>query len=380
MNPAPLRILHVIGRMSRGGVETWLMHMLRRLNRRRFRMDFLVATAEPAEYDDELRELGGRLLVCGGRHLPWRFARGFRQVLSSQGPYDIVHSHVHHFSGLVLGLAKRAGVRGRIAHSHNTADCRPDGWRRSLYRAAMERWIASSATDLLACSQDAAAALFGRNWPADPRCRVLSYGIDPAPLAAPADRQAARSELGIPDGAIVVGHVGRFAEQKNHAWLVEMASELAAASPPVWFLLVGDGPLRGGIQQEVRRRGLESRFRFAGVRSDVGRLMKGAMDVFVFPSLHEGLGLAGLEAQAAGLPCLFSDRVPREISILPAAVEFLSLEIPPREWARAALARARAARTPAKTALEALRTAGFDCRDTVIELASLYERIAAYGC
>ncbi|MBI4874082.1 MAG: glycosyltransferase family 1 protein [Acidobacteria bacterium] len=377
MTETPLRILHVVGRMTRGGVETWLMHMLRRMDRGRFRMDFLVSSPEEADYDSEIRALGGRPLVCGDRHLPWRFAKRFREILETRGPYDIVHSHVQHFNGLALWLAARAGVRGRIAHSHNTSDGRPNGWARGLYRAAMERWISASATDLLACSRDAAAALFGENWPADPRCRVLYYGIDSAPLAAQVDRAEARAEFGIPAGAMVVGHVGRFAEQKNHARLVEMASALAGARSPVWFLLVGDGPLRENVRRKVREQGLENRFVFAGVRSDVGRLMVGVMDVFVFPSLHEGLPLAGLEAQAAGLPCLISDRVSRETSITPATTRFLPLESSPREWARAALALGEGPRIPREEALRALKAAGFDCRDTVGSLGSLYEHIAA---
>src|SRR3954453_21935810 len=115
----PIRILHVVGAMNRGGVETWLMHVLRHIDRHRFVMDFLTQSTNPGQFDEEIRDLGSRVLYCLNPHRPWLYAAGMRRVLAANQPYQIIHSHLHHYSGFVLRLAKRAGVPGRIAHSHN---------------------------------------------------------------------------------------------------------------------------------------------------------------------------------------------------------------------------------------------------------------------
>lgn len=114
----PVRILHVLGGMERAGAETWLMHLLRMIDRDRYRMDFLVHVPEPQDYDDEIRALGSSILPCPHTRNPCRYARAFGEILRAHGPYDVVHSHVHHHSGFVLRLAKHAGVPTRIAHSH----------------------------------------------------------------------------------------------------------------------------------------------------------------------------------------------------------------------------------------------------------------------
>ncbi|MGD0041301.1 MAG: glycosyltransferase, partial [Isosphaeraceae bacterium] len=214
----PIRILHVVGGMNRGGIETWLMHVLRHIDREMYRMDFLVHTARPCAYDTEIWDLGSRIIPCLHPSRPWWYARNFFRALHAFGPYDIVHSHVHHFSGLVLRLAHRAGVLMRIAHSHN--DASPVDGRarlpRRLYLRLMERWIAHHATLGLAASPEAAASLYGPHWADDPNRRVLYCGIDLAPFRSLLDGAAVRREFGIPDGAYVVGHVGRFFPQKNH--------------------------------------------------------------------------------------------------------------------------------------------------------------------
>jgi|SRR6266550_4819351 len=161
-----IRILHIVGGMGRGGVETWLMHVLRHADRERFQMDFLVHTAQPCPYDEEVRALGGNIIPCLDPARPWSYARNFRRALAAQGRYDIVHSHVHNYSGYVLRLARRAGVPVRIAHSHldSTPGDAAANARRRLYLALARRWIRRHATTGLAASGKAADALFGPAW------------------------------------------------------------------------------------------------------------------------------------------------------------------------------------------------------------------------
>ncbi len=335
----PVRVLHIVGGMTAGGVETWLMNVLRRIDRDEYHFDFLVHTGEPCFYDDEIRSLGGRVLPCLHPRQPLAYVRNFRRILKEYGPYDVVHSHVHHFSGWTLFLARLAGVRQRIAHSHNDASLadRKGPLSRKVYLWITEGLIRMNATRGLACSRRAAASLFGRDWDKEARCQVLRYGINLEPFQDEVDRTAVRRELGIPEEAPVLGHVGRFAEQKNHEFLLNVFAHVQRQRPKAVLLLVGEGPLRPGIESKIKSLGLEQQVVLAGIRPDIPRLMKGAMDLFVFPSHYEGLGLVMVEAQAAGLPCLISDTVPRDGVVDKELTRFLSLTEGAPAWADCAV-------------------------------------------
>ncbi len=375
----PIRVLHVFGPMDRGGAEGWLMHILRIMDHDRYRMDFLVHVAEPKEYDDEIRALGSNVIANPHTRRPFRYTRELKRVLADEGPYDIVHSHVHQYSGFVLRIAKQAGVPIRIAHSHidaATAEARASLPRRA-YLTLMHRWIKRYATDGLAASRQAADDLFGPNWDADPRFRILPCGVDFDPFAAAACPADVRAEFHIPPGAFVVGHVGRFIGVKNHAFLLDVAAAIVARTPDVdtRFLLVGVGELRAEMKERADRLGIGARVVFAGSRSDVPRLLRGGMDLFLFPSLLEGLGLAVVEAQAAGLPVVFSDVVPREADIVPPLVHRLSLDQSASTWADAVLTLRDAA--PPLSPPEALalaRATPFDIHTSWAALEHVYAR------
>ncbi|MFP3869170.1 MAG: glycosyltransferase family 1 protein [Desulfobacteraceae bacterium] len=335
----PKRILHIVGGMNRGGVETWLLHVLRHSDSSCYHHDFLVHTNQTCAYDEDIRSSGSRIIPCPFTHRPLSYAREFKRLLRLHGPYDIVHSHVHFYSGFTLRLAHQVGVPVRIAHSHSDTKKlqAKAGLPRRLYLALMKKWLNTYATAGLACSRPAAAALFGSDWQNDGRWQVLHNGIDLNPFFIKLNTTNLRSELGIPRNAFVIGHVGRFFEPKNHAFLVDIALEIAKREPTCYFLLVGDGPLRPPIEEKFAQAGLAAKTIFAGARADVPFLMRRAMDVFLFPSLFEGLGLVLVEAQASGLPCIISDVVPREAEVVKTLVQRLSLGQPPSVWAEAVL-------------------------------------------
>ncbi len=373
---APLRTLHVVGALNRGGVETWLMHVLRHIDRDRFRMDFLVHTAQPAAYDDEARALGARIIPCLHPSQPLQYGRRFKRILREYGPYDVVHSHVHHFSGYTLRLAAQAGVPVRIAHSHSDTAAveRAASPARRAYLALMEYWVRRHATTGLAASARAAAALFGPHWQRDPRYRLLYCAIDLAPYRLPVDTAACRAELGLPPDVHVIGHVGNFKPVKNHAFLLKIAAEVIQRESRARFLLVGDGPLRPDIERRAQAVGLGEHVVFAGPRADVPRLMRGAMDAFLMPSLYEGLPVVGLEAQAAGLPLILSDTITTETDVIPELVNHISLDAPPAAWADAVLA--ALAQRPSITSAEALAqiaASPFTIERSVAELERLYD-------
>ncbi|MEG4804229.1 glycosyltransferase family 1 protein [Microcoleus sp. ARI1-B5] len=371
-----LRILHVVGGMNRGGLETWLMHVLRHIDRDRFQMDFLVHTREPCPYDDEARSLGSKIIPCLDPSKPWLYASNFKRILREYGPYDIVHSHVHHFSGYVLWLAKQAGISVRIAHSHN--DTSSTEAKAGLYRRLyldLSKWsIARYATVGLGCSHNAVADLFSSAWKTDQRWRVLYYGVN---LKSFRDRVSAivvRSELGIPADAFVIGHAGRFEAQKNHLFLLEIAAEVIKQEPKMHLLLMGDGSLRPNIEQKVVQMGLGARVIFAGNRSDVPRLMLNAVDLFLFPSLHEGLGLVLIEAQAAGLPCVFSDVVPAEADLVRPLLQRISLSKSASVWAEAVMSARNGASAISQTdTLAIVENSPFNIAASVKTLTEVYE-------
>lgn len=372
-----MRILSVVGGMNRGGTETWLRALLRHMQRRSFQMDFLVHTTQKGAYDDEILSLGGKIIPCLHPRKPWVYARNFKSILRDHGPYDIVHSHVHHFSGFVLRLAQQAGVSCRIAHSHldTTLSQAQAGFFRRSYLALMQQWVNSYATAGLAASKKAATALFGPDWQTDPRWRVLYCGIDLEPFKSAPTPQSIRSGLGIPPDTFVIGHVGRFFEQKNHAFLVDIAKEIAKCEKKFALMLIGDGPLRPAIASRFDQAGLADKVIFLGLRDDVPRLMLGAMDVFLFPSLFEGLGLVLVEAQAAGLPCVISDVVPEEADVVPELVRRLSLSQPAFTWAEAVLsARRFKDRITQPQALGIIEQSPFNILISVRELESVYEK------
>lgn len=370
----PTRILHVVAGMTRGGIETWLMHVLRGIDRDEYAMDFLVYK-EVCDYDEEIRSLGCRIIHGPHMRKPIPFASNLRQVLRTHGPYDVVHSHFHQFNGWVLRIAASSQVPLRIAHSHNDTrekDRRSSAPRRA-YTGLTSRMIHRYATVGLACSVRAAESQFGNRWERDRRFRVLGYGLDLSPFAAGRVRTGLHRELGLPEEAFVLGHVGRFVEQKNHGKLLEIAAAAMRHRTDLWLLLVGEGTLVPEVQRRAQELGISERVVFAGVRTDVPRLMLEAMDLFLFPSLHEGLGLVLVEAQAAGLPCIYSDVVPHEADVATPLLHRLPLDASSEQWAERVVSVLGAPPAlPADTAYRQLSESAFGIQQSIAALRQVY--------
>jgi glycosyltransferase involved in cell wall biosynthesis len=332
------KILHVVGGMTRGGVETWLMHVLRGIDRAKFEFHFLVHTSEESAYDDEIRSLGAQIHPCTGVRNPIKYARQVKAVLHEHGPFDVVHSHVYVYSGFLMRLAAEAGVPIRIAHSHTALKQKRLNLARLAYERLMRDWITRYSTHRIGISRIAADSLFGKQ--AHDPAAVLYYGFDFTPFLQPQNTEEVKRRLGVPLQRKVIGHVGRFLPVKNHAFIVECFQRIVAAGTDAHLLLVGDGPLVPTVRQDIESRGLSDRCTFAGVHNVVAPFVS-AMDVFLFPSLYEGLGIVALEAQAAGVPVIASTVVPEEIDVIPKLVERISLEDGPAVWASAVVEKLR---------------------------------------
>jgi len=333
----PIRILHSVGHLLRGGIEMWLYQMIRRLDQ--YEHHVLVRTRVEEPFTAGFRDIGVRVLPCLNYANPPKYFANLRQVVQQNGPYDILHVHGSNPNGLLaLLFAKRLGIAATVIHSHNDLSplLKSRGAAYKAYVWLTLQGIRRTADQGFAVSALAAESMFGSSWKKDKRWSLLHCGINFDPFADSPDPDL-RTKLGIPAGAFVVGHVGRFQEQKNHPFLVKIAQQAVRQSPDVHFLLIGDGELRPQITAEVQRLGLERRVTFVPDTFSVPQFMLSAMDCYVFPSLYEGLPLVTVEAQAAGLPCVFSDRFTREAIVDPDLVTVLSLNDSPADWAAALL-------------------------------------------
>ncbi|WP_369900607.1 glycosyltransferase family 1 protein [Bacillus manliponensis] len=319
----PLRVLHAVVNMNRGGAETMIMNLYRNIDRSQVQFDFL--TCKEGAFDEEIRQLGGKVYripyVTDVGH--WGYMKALRSFFTENQQYKIVHSHMDKMSGLVLREAKRIGIPHRIAHSHNTSS--EGNVLVKLYKWYAGNAILPSATHLFACSEAAAQWLFERE------VTVLKNGIEYDKFAfSEKVREEMRQELELHKDTFVIGHVGRFAYQKNHLFLVEIFAQVIKVHSNSMLILVGDGPLRSKVEERVKELHIEENVKFLGVRSEVHHLLQ-AFDVFLFPSLHEGLPVTLIEAQGAGLPCIISNTITKEVDLGLGLVKRISLHNE-KEW------------------------------------------------
>ncbi|MEN8399846.1 glycosyltransferase family 1 protein [Acinetobacter towneri] len=309
------KVLHVLGRMDAGGVETWLVNLLKNTDRSLIEHDFLLLRSGKGFYDEEIIKNGGSLNYCTKNSNPLLFSLKLYKYLRQSKP-DIVHSHVYTFSGLVLLIAFLANIKVRISHSHNDmlAKESKSSFIKKIYLKLMKKLIDIFATDKIAVSEFAAQSLYGENWKSK-NIKIMPCTIDLSKFDKKYENKNLRAELGIPESALVLGHVGSFTEQKNHNFLIDVFFEVYKRNPNALLVLVGDGQLKPQIEEKVKKLGLSSSVLFLGLRKDVPILMMSVFDVFVFPSLWEGLGLVAVEAQSAGLLCIASKNVPKEADV-----------------------------------------------------------------
>lgn len=333
---APVRVLHVFGRMQPGGAEVRLLELMGRLSPQEFRVDVCALSGEPGLLDDEVRRLGGDVVPVA---LDARFPYRFIQLLRSRA-YDVVHSHVLFTSGVILALSANVGVPIRIAHFHATHDGRGESWRRRVQRRVTRELVQRCATDIIACGEGSMDAIWGTAWREDRRCQVVYDAIDPSRFEAPVDRAAVRARLGVPPHGPLFLHVGNVVAEKNHRRLLDIFAAICRADPSARLVLAGNGTdaASGVVRTAIEDLGLQREVLPLGVRDDVPQLLKAA-DVLLLPSVREGLPGVVLEACAVGLPVLASD-LPGVIEIrdrLP-LVHALPLTLGDTVWAAAALA------------------------------------------
>lgn len=308
----PIRVLCVVSTLDRGGAETMIMNLFRTIDRSKVVFDFVKHTQDRGAYEDEIEALGGSIYTAPRfkvyNYVPYTL--WWKYHLKAHPEHLIIHGHYFTISAVYLSVAKKMG-RSTVAHCHCTS--RPSQLWNSRTRKMIADYLISKVENCadyrLACSHDAGKWLFPTK-----DFKVLNNAIDPEKFRYHEEiATEVRDELGL-ENRFVFGTVGRFNLQKNPLGIVDIFYQVQLKRPESVLLWVGDGPMRKDAEQKLIELGILDKVRFLGVRSDVPRLLQ-AMDAFVFPSFYEGLGVALVEAQAAGVECFCSDVVPREAGV-----------------------------------------------------------------
>lgn len=294
----PIRVLHLCEPFNPGGVVWWLIDVVKTISPDQARFDFLCCGTTRGVRAPEVADLGCRIELFQPTLREVLFGKTVRRVIR-EGEYDVVHAHPFNLSGWLLRHARALGVPVRIAHYHTTGDGCANSLARHLRRTASRLVARRNANVVLACS---AAALQRAPVPFTARLRrVLHYGLA-GPAVSPADSPPdLRAQLNLPPETKLVGHVGRFVPAKNYLGLLEIFARLRQRAPDCDLILVGSGPLEETVRRQARELGIAEHVHFLGQRLDVPALMR-AFDLFLLPSVREGLGLVLVEARMAGTP------------------------------------------------------------------------------
>ena len=363
------RVLHYIGLLQFGGSQSFVMEIYRKIDREKLQFDFVTFPNEKSGYYQEIIQLGGKVFESpqfNGRNY-FEFITWWNQFFSLHPEYKVFHSHVRSVAALCISIAHKYGCYA-IAHSHSTSNGRGI---KAIIKNIMQFPIRYQADYMFACSEEAGEWLYGKNIAKRKNYRVIPNAIDAARFNFDQDkRKQVRAELNIED-KFVVGHVGRLSAVKNHEFLVEVFAEIVKKKENAVLLLVGDGDRREAVERKCKQLEVYEKVIFLGSRSNTQDYYQ-AMDVFVFPSLWEGLGIVVIEAQTAGLPCIVSSCVPKEIDLGIGLICRMGLDHGVKVWADKIAKNSACNRCGQE---EAVKKAGYDVTANAGKIQRFYLKI-----
>lgn len=329
MKNEPIRIAHIIGKWLGGGVESVVMNYYRHIDRSKIQFDFICDEDSTNIPYEEIESLGGKVILIPPYQKVFKYHKELKKVLKNE-KYKIVHSHINTLSVFPLFAAKCAKVPIRIAHSHSTTN--PKEKKKNLLKIVLRPFTKLFSNKYMSCTEHAGRWLFGNKTFEKNNVYVLNNAIELDKFSFDLnDRIKLRKEFNIEDDEYVIGHIGRFVEQKNHRFIIDIFNEVHKMNNKTKLMLVGQGPLVQEIKDRVSSYNLDKFVIFAGQRNNVQKMYQ-AFDVFLFPSLYEGLGMVLIEAQASNLACITSTEVPT-IAKATDNFSFLSLNDDLKRWA-----------------------------------------------
>lgn len=340
-----MKILHVVGRMNMGGAETFLMNILRNIDRSKNQFIFLCYFDGSYDYEEEIRHLGGKIVRIADTRTsnPLRFVKDIEKVIRDE-QIDIVHSHVDFSSGYAMLAAKNASVGIRIAHAHSASTSPSANAARIIWLKILKQVMIVNSTNLVACGDAAGRFMFG-----DKPFQVIRNGINIQRFEfSTSVRSTMRKKLGISENDTVLLHIGRFEAVKNHTFLIDVFAAYRSMDSSARLILLGDGRLIDDVKSQIEALGLGDCVYLMGNQGNTEDYYS-ASDVFVMPSLYEGLPVTLIEAQANGLQCLVSDGIDKASSY--GLIDFFPLEKSADDWSRRIKKHSKHKRGPANRQL-----------------------------
>lgn len=356
----PIRILHVFGRMDRGGAETMVMNLYRNIDRNLIQFDFAVHTTDICDYEKEISRLGGKIYrfpQFNGINII-NYINSWKKFFFKHQEYKIIHGHMYSIASIYLLIAKRYGLY-TIAHSHNTSN---GSGIKSIAKDIFCLPLKYICDYKMACGIEAAKWLFGYDIAKGQNFKILNNAID------------IKKYTSVPEAPrnfnfgnkIVLGHIGRFVEEKNHEFLIKVFSEYLKINQDAVLLLIGRGETEIKTKKLVERLGLKNQVLFLGVCENINEILS-LIDAFVFPSIYEGLPVVLVEAQAAGVQCFISDNISDEVCIT-GCVNKLSLDLPANKWAESIFSKDLRHQDTSKE----IKDSGYDIVDTAAWVSKFY--------
>lgn len=361
-----MKILQVNYKMDIGGIESFLMNVYRNIDRSKYQFVFLTYFDKTFDFEEEIESLGGKVVRISNPNdiSIIKHVKEIYHVIRKE-KIEAVHCHTYFNAAYVVLAAFLAKVKIRVVHSHTTLALTKSSFSKKVKWGVSRMMIRLFSTHRLACSQEAGKALY-KNMD----FKVISNGIDFSKFFYSEEkRKEGRSSLNIPESTFVLGHVGRLDTPKNHIFLIDILEEIVKKQKDALLLLVGTGPLEKELKDIVKKKGLEKKVLFLGNRKDVGKYLC-IFDLFVFPSLYEGLPVSLVEVQANGLPALISDVISKEIQ-LTACIHYFSLEKSASIWADEILKM----NVKRVDTIDALQQSDYSIHKTVSVLTQIFENI-----
>ena len=329
----PIVVAQIMGKWLGGGVESVIMNYYRNIDRSKVQFDFICDSDSTDIPYDEINKLGGRVILVPPYQKIFAYIGTLKKIFK-ENKYKIVHSNINVLSVFPLYAAKKSKIPIRIAHSHSTSNNKE--WKKHIVKNILKPFSKIYATNYFACSEYAGRWLFGNTTFNKGKVTIVNNAIDLEKFRYNKEiREQKRKELRINDKTLVIGHIGRFVAQKNHSFIIDIFNEIHKKNKDSILLLAGQGPLMEEMKEKVSNYGLDDSVEFLGQRKDINELYQ-AFDLFLLPSLYEGLPVVGVEAQASGNLCYLSNDMTNETKVLD-STKFMSLDNTAEEWASAIL-------------------------------------------
>lgn len=356
----PIRIAQMMTDMNYGGVEMVVMNYYRNIDKRKVQFDFFALEGSTIPQKEEIESLGGRVFVVPKYTHLIQYEKALIKLFKENN-YKIVHSHMNTLSVFSLFGAKISGVPNRILHNHSTAG--KGETKKNIIKYALRPFAKIFPTELCACSNLAGNWIYGKGT----KFTVFNNAIDLDKYKYNKDKRNELRKVLELEGKKVIGHIGRFCYQKNHDFLVDIFKEVLKIEKDAVLLLIGEGELEQEVKDKVKNLGIEDKVLFMGRRADAYRYYQ-VMDLFLLPSRYEGLPVVGVEAQACGLPCVFSSCVTEEAKLLDTTV-YVSGGV--EEYVKEVI---KGLKVKRKDTSEEMREAGYDIKEEAGKLLMFYEK------